>query len=78
MVRADVVESKVFGPGSWWELRATADATGGSRVEWISHRVPKGLRGRLLVSMLRLAGARYVEGYLRETLQGLEAKAAAG
>lgn len=78
VVRADVLESNVFGPGSWWELRVTPDGTAGARVEWVSHRVPKGLRGRLLTSMLRLVGTRYVEGYLRETLQGLEARAAAG
>lgn len=78
VVRADVMESNVFGPGSWWELRVAPDGTGGSHVEWVSRREPKGLRGRLVTSMLRLAGTRYIGGYLRDTLQALEATANAG
>ncbi|MGH2539019.1 MAG: SRPBCC family protein [Actinomycetota bacterium] len=75
IVRSQVIESNVFAPGSWWELRVTPADGGGSRVEWTSHRIPRGAKGRLLTATMRIVGARYLSGYLRKTLAGLEAPA---
>jgi hypothetical protein len=76
VVRSDVLESNVFAQGSWWHLRVEPAAGGGSNVEWISHRVPRGVRGRLLALAMRLGGRRFIEGYLRTTLGSLEAREA--
>jgi hypothetical protein len=72
VVRSRVIESNVFASGSWWELRVEPDGGGGSRVEWTSHRIPRGLKGHLLTATMRLVGARYLTGYLRQTLAALE------
>jgi len=72
VVRSRVIESNVFAPGSWWELRVDAADDGGSRVEWTSHRIPRGVKGHVLTATMRIVGARYLSGYLRQTLAALE------
>lgn len=72
MVTAEVQESNVFKPGSRWELCVRPGEGGGSRVEWVSIRRPRGLKGAVVVAMLKLAGRRYLASYLRETLTRLE------
>jgi hypothetical protein len=72
VVIARVVDSNVFRPGSRWELRVRPVPAGGSRVEWTSLRLAKGLKGRLVVLALRIAGRRHLRGYLQKTLSSLE------
>lgn len=71
VVRAEVAESNVFAAGSFWELHVDAAGTGTS-VEWVSVRHPRGWRGRVLVTMLALAGRRMLGEALEETLRRLE------
>lgn len=71
VVRAEVAESDVFAAGSSWELHVDPDE-GGSTVEWVSVRHPRGLRGRLLVTLLAVAGTRMLGAALEETLRRLE------
>jgi hypothetical protein len=73
VVRAEVEDSNVLGPGSSWELRATPRAGGGSSVGWTTRRVGKGLKGRFLVLMMRLAGRKELQKRLRRALKALEA-----
>lgn len=73
MIRAEVQASNVFAAGSSWELRVRTAEAGGSSVEWVSLRQPRGLKGRLVVLMLRLAGRRILSAYLRQTLALIEA-----
>jgi hypothetical protein len=75
-VTARVLDSNVFRPGSRWELRVRPTPAGGSRVEWASFRQPNGLKGRLLVLVLRIAGRRHLRGYLHETLSRLQGQTA--
>lgn len=72
VVRSRVIDSNVFAPGSWWELRVSPADGGGSRVEWTSYRIPRGAKGHILTATLRLMGARYLSRYLRTTLADLE------
>jgi hypothetical protein len=74
LVRAEVEDSNVFGPGSSWELRATPRDSGGSSVGWTTRRVGKGLKGRFLVLMMRLAGRKELQKRLRRALEALEAE----
>ncbi len=46
--------------------------TEGTRLEWVSRRQAQGLKGQLLVLMLRLAGQRTLSGSLRRTLALME------
>lgn len=72
-IRAEVQASNVFKPGSSWELHVRpAGASGGSSVEWVSRRQAQGLKGQLLLLMLRLAGRRTMSGSLRRTLAFIE------
>jgi hypothetical protein len=71
-VIAEVQESNVFGAGSRWELRVQAAERGGSQIEWITERHPKGIKGRILVLMLAVGGRKYLTEYLLQTLKGLE------
>jgi hypothetical protein len=74
-VRSEVLESNVFGPGSWWEL-SVEPTDGGTSVRCSAHRRPVGVRGWLLVSVLRIVGDRLITRYLRSTLAGLERESA--
>lgn len=42
-------------------------------MDWTTHRVGKGLKGRFLVLMMRLAGQKELEKRLRRALEALEA-----
>lgn len=76
VVRAEVVDSNVFAAGSSWELHVEP-ADDGSTVEWVSVRFPRGLRGRLLVILLAVAGERMLGDALEETFRRLEEEPAA-
>jgi hypothetical protein len=76
LVRAEVQDSNVFAPGSSWELRVVPDDDGGSVVEWTSRRAPKGMKGRILVLMLRLMGRKALSKSLGQTLARIEQEAA--
>jgi hypothetical protein len=71
-VRATVIESNIFKPGSTWEIRATpSDA--GSRVEVVGVRHLRGLKGRLLAPAFPLGLAkRTVADHLRHFLSKVE------
>lgn len=71
VVRAEVADSNVFAAGSSWELHVEP-VDDGSTVEWVSMRFPRGLRGRLLVILLAVAGQRMLGEALEETLRRLE------
>jgi hypothetical protein len=67
-----VIDSNLFMPGSTWEIRASAAADGGSRVEVTAVRKLRG-RGRLLWPFFPLGLAkRDVEAYLRQFLAKVE------
>jgi hypothetical protein len=72
VVRAEVTDSNVFATGSSWELHVEAMPDGGSKVEWVSNRHPRGLKGVMLVAMLAVAGRRLLDPTLAETLRRLE------
>jgi hypothetical protein len=71
-VIAQVLDSNVFRSGSRWELRVRLTPAGGTRVVWTSLRQPNGLKGRLVVLALRIAGRRHLRGYLQKTLARIE------
>jgi hypothetical protein len=72
VVRGTVLDSNLFKPGSTWEIRATPNADGRSRVEIIAVRHLKG-RGRLLWPFFPLGLARRdVAAYLRQFLDEVE------
>lgn len=71
VVRAEVQDSNVFRPGSSWELRVSPGRDGGTTVEWLSRRYPRGPKGHLLGVMMRLGARRALEKGLRQTLATL-------
>jgi len=73
VVRATIQDSNVYRAGGTWELRADA-AAGGSRVSVVNDRRPRGLRGRVLATMLVLMGSRELPRTLGLTLGRLEAR----
>jgi hypothetical protein len=74
-VTAEVQESNVFAAGSRWELQVRPAGDGGSTVDWLTERRPRGIKGRILVTMLAFGGRRYLMGYLRHTLERLQPSA---
>jgi hypothetical protein len=75
-VRATVIDSNIFQPGSTWELRATA-RDGGSDVEMVLHRdFRRGLKGRVASAVHHTVG-RWLWGmFLRRALAAVEKQAA--
>jgi hypothetical protein len=75
-VKGTVTDSNIFKPGSTWEIHATP-ANGGSRVEVVSVRHLRGIRGRLLAPFFPLGLARrMVADHLHHFLSYLERTAA--
>jgi hypothetical protein len=72
VVRLDVSDSNAFGKGSFWEYRVTPEPTGGSRIDLHIHRQPTTLKGRLLDAILVVAGRRFFNRDLRNTIGTLE------
>ncbi len=72
VLKSVVLESNIFKAGSTWEIRATPAVSGGSRVEVIAVRHPRG-RGWLLWPFFPLGLAkRDVADYLRKFLTTVE------
>jgi hypothetical protein len=71
-VRAEVVESNIFKPGSSWELRVRPGKDGGSEIEWISDRQMKGLKGGLTALIMKPFGKKLLAKNLATTLAILE------
>ena len=79
VVTGTVTDSNIFKPGSTWQLRATPNGTGGSRVELTAVRHLRGFKGRLLAPFFPLGLAkRSVAEHLRHFLSTLEGSAAEG
>ncbi len=74
LVRAEVQDSNVFRPGSSWELAVRERPDGGTAIDWTSRRSGRGLKGRILVLMLRLQGRKFLSGYLAQVLSRLESQ----
>jgi hypothetical protein len=70
VVRATVLESNVFS-GGIWEMRVEPSPSGGSRINVVSHRQPKG-RGRVAAVFMTLGGKRFLTKSLQKTLAILE------
>ncbi len=71
-VKATVVDSNIFRPGSTWELRATP-LNGGSRVEIIGIRYVRGVKGAIIGFYIWSGLAKkVVQEHLRHFLSKLE------
>lgn len=67
-VSAVVQESNFFHPGGRWQMRVKPLPDGGSRIEILNHRTPKGLKGALFTPMFKLMGASMLKKSLLRTL----------
>ena len=75
-VRATVIDSNIFQPGSTWELRATARG-GGSEVEMVLNRgFRSGPKGRIASAVHHTAGKWIWGWFLRSALAAVEKQAA--
>jgi Polyketide cyclase / dehydrase and lipid transport len=74
VVRAIVQESNVFRSGGTWELHARSADGGGSHLELVWNRTGKGVKGRFLVLVMRLAGRQRLRSGLLDMLRVLEKK----
>ena len=79
-VVATVTDSNVYAtPGSKWEITATPNEGGGSRVEMTWTREFKhGPRGRFFGTLFRLVGNRIFHGYALTTIKNMEELERAG
>lgn len=68
-VRGTVQESNVFQPGGTWEIRVQPTESGGSRIQLNRDRRGRGLKGRVIETMLALAGRRVLSNDLQRTLE---------
>jgi hypothetical protein len=76
LVKATVIDSSVFEPGSTWELRATP-SDGGSEVEIVLHRgFRHGPKGRIASVVHHTAGKWMWGWFLRRALAAVERQAA--
>ena len=76
LVKATVIDSSVFEPGSTWELRATP-CDGGSEVEIVLHRgFRRGPKGRIASVVHHTAGKWVWRWFLRRALVAVERQAA--
>jgi Polyketide cyclase / dehydrase and lipid transport len=73
VVRLQSLESNAFTPDSSWLYQLEPDGAGGTRVDLEVRRVPHGVKGRLLVALLRVLGARALGDDLARTLRAIEA-----
>ena len=76
LVKATVIDSSVFEPGSTWELHATP-CDGGSEVEIVLHRgFRPGPKGRIASAVHHTAGKWVWGWFLRRALAAIEKQAA--
>ena len=76
LVKATVIDSSVFEPGSTWELRATP-CDGESEVEIVLHRgFRRGPKGRIANAVHHTAGKWIWGWFLRRALAAVERQAA--
>ena len=68
-VRATVQDSNVFQPGGTWEIRIQPIESGGTRIDLNRDRRGKGLKGRVIETMLAIAGRKVLSNGLQQTLE---------
>jgi hypothetical protein len=71
-VRIDVQDSNAFEPGSSWVYEVTPKPGGGSHVHMEFDRRPRNFKGRVLGTLLTIAGKQVFGKSLGETLRRLE------
>jgi hypothetical protein len=67
-VTGTVQESNIFQPGGTWEIRVRPTAHGASSVELVRDRKGKSLKGKVLETMLAIAGRKILLKALQPTL----------
>jgi hypothetical protein len=67
-VRIDVLESKSFAVGSYWEYYVTSDGDNGSRIEVTLHRTGLGIKGRVVTALVGSFGGKVLRQGLEKTL----------
>jgi hypothetical protein len=70
-VSIETLESNLWGPGSGWRYQLSA-ADGGTDVHVTLTRAGKGLRGRLVGTLIPVAGPRVLARQLRSVLRNAE------
>jgi polyketide cyclase/dehydrase/lipid transport protein len=67
-VRATVQDSNVFQAGGTWEIRVHPTQSGGSHIELTRNRRGKGIKGRIIETLLAIAGRKVLSTGLQQTL----------
>jgi hypothetical protein len=67
-VRATVQDSNAFRPGGTWQLRATPRPEGGCHIEVLSRRQARGVKGRVIGTLLTLMGSKVLPKQLQQTV----------
>ena len=67
-VTVTAVESDSWAPGSQWRYRLQPSAAGGTQVDVTAVRTGRGLRGRLLGSLLGVFGVRVLRSDMEKVL----------
>jgi hypothetical protein len=66
-VSASTLDSNLWATGSGWDYKITAQA-GGSRVDVTTHRIGKGIRGRIVAALLTVAGKSFIRSSTAKAL----------
>jgi hypothetical protein len=69
LLLVETVNSNTWALGSRWLYRLEALPSGGTRVDLHVVRIPQGRRGRIVLALVRLGGARRFRANLQRTLK---------
>ncbi len=71
VVRWEVLESNFCKPGSYVEVRVGPGQGGGSHVDLEWNRTPSNARGRIAITVMKVAGPAILKSYMAKSLRGL-------
>jgi hypothetical protein len=77
VIRLESLDSNTFARGSDWRYRLSPDGSGGTRVDLAVDRIPRGIKGAVVVTLLRLFGRKFLGDDLAKTLGAVESAQAA-
>jgi hypothetical protein len=73
VVRLQCLDSNAFSTDSSWLYRLDQQGTGGTSVDLTVRRIPRGIKGALLVALLQVLGRKALGDDLARTLRAIEA-----
>jgi len=77
VVRWEVLESNFCRPGSYVQVTVRPNESGGSHLDLEWSRTPSNARGRITITVMKIAGPSILKSYMTKSLRGLTRNQAA-